>query len=1174
MAPAFAPPPRRHEPCMDPSVSHAPDREGRFSLPGARTRARAGGAPAGTPRVGRLWLHARVVALQPHGPAPADNAPAGDADNAPAAAAAAAGTRAKLPPPPPGGAASGRLLVVWGAFATAKHFDDVAARLRDDQRLEVLCYHHRGVASSGPCSLDTPQSSALLAGDALALVDHVWGRTAAVHVYGASMGGMVAQELAVRLAPAGRLASLAISVSSRGLGAHTPRAAAPLITALLHSRPAAWALRQWYGAHRSPAALVRRLMRGVFAPDFLSLKHPASGVAMRDHYARWWLERFEELFTFHDANTIACHMAVIVTHWLDDGKAALLRECGAPILVQAPKFSLFCNRGEGHSRRSQPSLTTATRAVYGRPMAYRRKHSMMMACLLVAALLAGAPAAQAGASLQLDATAPQAGTRRYLSAASAAARAALAPLRRLRAAAAAPPAAAAAKPAAPAKPAAGGAAAAAVAGERCYDLAWTTLGRSGKKYGNGTFGALKAEDGRDIFHLVPDASPLPPSPLARFALADPSLRSQKGLKLKGGVKPTVAYSLGPDFPSMHTPAGGNTTYILNHFESGLPSTMYISKLAPSDAKGNLKIVDTRAVDASKVGGFWYTCSGSLTPWGTHLASEEFITDCIIYENALLPCKAGRQAAIDVCGIRESYDDELLGYSLDFVRYYGLYGNTSNYGLPSIDFLNNQTAMDLLHKKFNCYNYGGTPEVTVLPGGKTKIVKWRTLGRISHELSYVMPDNRTVYTTDDSSNGVLLKFVADRPADLSSGSLYAAKLKGQRLDGGGKPTWDVTWIKLGTSTQAALEKLIARRIRFSEIFLTANPVLPPGGGPPKCPPGFSATNSANPGLAFVDKTKALEYQLQCIKLKPGMETAAAFLEPRRYATLKGATVEFEKSEGFTASPSRRQAFMGVAKIGKGMTDDPEYNTAGANDINLAPNSCGGVMQFDLGADWSITRATMLLQGDAKSGTGEGYTCNKDNIAGPDNVHAVANILFICEDSGAHANNFLWAYDLDSGSLTRVLSAPATGEVSGISVSRPPNGRAYLTMTVQHPGTGTSGEPATAAEVEEQRGYVGYIGPLPADIMNGAYDLRFEGVPVPTGTATARPVATPRVCARPVAKRKPCPLIRSRQLVWRSFLPVFFCSRWAAGGPPPQQRPRSARALATAGGGAHAGGCGRF
>jgi len=39
-----------------------------------------------------------------------------------------------------------RLLVVWGAFATSRHFDDLALWLSRTEGVEVLCYHHRGVA--------------------------------------------------------------------------------------------------------------------------------------------------------------------------------------------------------------------------------------------------------------------------------------------------------------------------------------------------------------------------------------------------------------------------------------------------------------------------------------------------------------------------------------------------------------------------------------------------------------------------------------------------------------------------------------------------------------------------------------------------------------------------------------------------------------------------------------------------------------------------------------------------------------------------------------------------------------------------------------------------------------------------------------------------------------------
>lgn len=38
----------------------------------------------------------------------------------------------------------------------------------------------------------------------------------------------------------------------------------------------------------------------------------------------------------------------------------------------------------------------------------------------------------------------------------------------------------------------------------------------------------------------------------------------------------------------------------------------------------------------------------------------------------------------------------------------------------------------------------------------------------------MPDNKTVYATDDGTNTAFWKFVADKPGDMSSGTLYGAK----------------------------------------------------------------------------------------------------------------------------------------------------------------------------------------------------------------------------------------------------------------------------------------------------------------------------------------------------------------------------------------------------------------
>jgi hypothetical protein len=58
----------------------------------------------------------------------------------------------------------------------------------------------------------------------------------------------------------------------------------------------------------------------------------------------------------------------------------------------------------------------------------------------------------------------------------------------------------------------------------------------------------------------------------------------------------------------------------------------------------------------------------------------------------------------------------------------------------------------------------------------------------------------------------------------------------------------------------------------------------------------------------------------------MDTAAAFLETRRYAAMQGATTEFEKQEGITLAERYNQLYFAVTRIGKGMTSDPKFNQA--------------------------------------------------------------------------------------------------------------------------------------------------------------------------------------------------------------------------------------------------------
>ncbi len=80
-----------------------------------------------------------------------------------------------------------------------------------------------------------------------------------------------------------------------------------------------------------------------------------------------------------------------------------------------------------------------------------------------------------------------------------------------------------------------------------------------------------------------------------------------------------------------------------------------------------------------------------------------------------------------------------------------------------------------------------------------------------------------------------------------------------------------------------------------------------------------------------------------------------------------------------------------------------------------------------SDWASVSMS-VLEGLDGEGLPErdplGNSANPDKIANPDNLKYSEEMraLLIGKDSGNHVNNLLWAYDLDTHQLSRILSSP--------------------------------------------------------------------------------------------------------------------------------------------------------
>lgn len=450
---------------------------------------------------------------------------------------------------------------------------------------------------------------------------------------------------------------------------------------------------------------------------------------------------------------------------------------------------------------------------------------------------------------------------------------------------------------------------------------------------------------------------------------------------------------------------GNTVFAVVQFEyttwaqdgtsdmyGKLPSPIAVLTLDQDPANGKLSLVKYHNVDTSGVNGLWITCGASLSPWGTHLSSEEYEPNAFT-------------AATDA---------QFKAFSKN------LYGDET---------------------RANPYNYGHLPEVTVNADGTGSIRKHYCMGRISHELVQVLGDNRTVIMGDDATNSGYFVFVADKEKDLSSGTLYVAKVgAGFSLDPAAAAA-PLSWIKLGSATSDEIRSLAAS-LKPTDIM---------------------DVKSSDPQDASHTKVAA-NGRTEWLKLKPGMEKAAAFLETHRYAALVGASMGFTKMEGTTVNLKDKIAYSALQNCQSSMVAGNALNVPG-NGVSI-PKAivAGAVMMLSLkggqkdtagnaiNSEWMPADTKALLVGEDIAADALGNTANPNKVANPDNLKFSEKMrtLFIGEDSSQHVNNYLWAYNVDTKQLSRLLSVPAGGESTGLHAVDDINGWTYIMSNFQHAG----------------------------------------------------------------------------------------------------------------------------
>ncbi len=402
----------------------------------------------------------------------------------------------------------------------------------------------------------------------------------------------------------------------------------------------------------------------------------------------------------------------------------------------------------------------------------------------------------------------------------------------------------------------------------------------------------------------------------------------------------ILLSQKPDYNAfIPTTLDGNKGYLYTAWEDR-PAGISQVEIEWNPTSNEWDVLSKQMLNLSDINGAWVLCFGSVSPWSSPLFSEELYFDDT-----------------------EDWNNDGYRYHSDQLRleqYLGHYPNPYDYGYI-IEMEDASTA---------------TPEM----------VRHLTMGRFSHENAFVMPDNKTVYLTDDGYDTVLFKFIADTAGDLTGGTLYAAKLTQDA-------TWDsaiagfgVEWLELGSSSNSEIQRYIddydgittADYVQGENSYISDEEIN-------DWAEGYLNQDLNNDGIVGY-----------------ALDDRVAFLETRKAAAAIGATDEWNKMEGVGFNPNApEKMYLAMSSIDNAMTD-------GQGDIDVSDNLCGIVYQMTMVDSWDVNRIDPAIIGGPYSSSNQNQ-CNIDNLAGPDNLVVLDDgSVLVGEDTRRHESNMVWLW----------------------------------------------------------------------------------------------------------------------------------------------------------------------